>query len=81
MAAQRDGTVVWFNDAKGFGEIEDKQGKRYFAHYEQISLKGNHKTLSPGQRVTFELVKSQRFPHLPLVEGLADNIKPCAKKL
>ena len=49
------GTVKWFNDAKGFGFIQqDGGGEDIFAHFSAIQMEG-FKTLKEGQRVNFEL--------------------------
>ncbi len=48
-----NGTVKWFNDAKGFGFITPEDGgKDLFAHFSEIQA-GGFKTLSEGQRVQF----------------------------
>lgn len=50
------GTVKWFNDAKGFGFITPENGgDDLFAHFSAIQSKG-FKTLTEGQRVTFDVV-------------------------
>jgi len=50
------GTVKWFNDAKGFGFITpDDKSEDLFAHFSAIQGSG-FKTLSEGERVTFEVV-------------------------
>lgn len=48
----QDGTVKWFNDAKGFGFIES-QGKDYFVHFKSIQRSG-FKSLKEGDRVSFD---------------------------
>lgn len=49
------GTVKWFNNVKGFGFIEPKNGSGdIFVHYSEIQCDG-YKTLSRGQSVEFEL--------------------------
>lgn len=48
------GTVVWFNDSKGYGWIEDQKGEKYFAHYHEISSSKKLKTLKSGQTVQFK---------------------------
>lgn len=60
MAQQ--GTVKWFNDAKGFGFIEaaDVNGD-IFVHYSAISGDG-FKTLSEGEPVEFELTTGPKGP-------------------
>ena len=50
-----DGTVKWFNDAKGFGFITPDDGSEdLFAHFSSITGDG-YKSLKEGQRVTFEV--------------------------
>ena len=52
MAEQ--GIVKWFNDAKGYGFIEQDSGEDVFVHFSAISMDG-FKTLAEGQEVEFEL--------------------------
>jgi len=49
------GTVKWFNEAKGFGFIEQEDGKDVFVHYSAIQGSG-FKTLNEGDKVEFEVV-------------------------
>jgi CspA family cold shock protein len=47
------GTVKWFNDAKGFGFITPADGsKDLFAHFSEIQA-GGFKSLAEGQRVQY----------------------------
>ena len=55
------GTVKWFNDAKGFGFIEQDGGKDIFVHHSAIQAEG-FKSLSEGQRVRFEIIDGQKGP-------------------
>ena len=55
------GTVKWFNDAKGFGFIEQESGPDVFAHFSAIQGDG-FKTLKEGQRVQFEITEGQKGP-------------------
>jgi CspA family cold shock protein len=49
------GTVKWFNDAKGFGFITpDEGGEDLFAHFSAIQSNG-FKSLKENQRVSFEV--------------------------
>ena len=55
-----NGTVKWFNDAKGFGFIEPEGGgDDIFAHFSAIAMDG-FKTLKQGARVTFEIVQGPK---------------------
>jgi CspA family cold shock protein len=54
------GTVKWFNDAKGFGFIEQEEGgEDVFVHYSSIMIEG-YKSLKEGQPVEFELAKADK---------------------
>ncbi len=50
-----EGTVKWFNDAKGFGFIEQDSGPDVFVHHSAIQADG-FKSLQEGSRVTFDVV-------------------------
>ncbi|HEB49928.1 MAG TPA: cold-shock protein [Desulfobulbus sp.] len=56
-----EGTVKWFNDAKGFGFIEQDGGKDVFVHHTAIQAQG-FKSLQEGQRVTFDVVEGAKGP-------------------
>jgi CspA family cold shock protein len=53
------GTVKWFNDAKGFGFISRQNGEDVFAHYSAIASSG-FKSLQEGQAVQFNVVKGPK---------------------
>lgn len=55
------GTVKWFNESKGFGFIEQEEGKDVFVHYSAITGSG-FKTLSEGDKVQFEIVDGPKGP-------------------
>lgn len=54
-----NGRVKWFSDKKGFGFIENEEGKDVFVHHSDILGEG-FKTLSEGQSVTFDVVQSDK---------------------
>jgi len=56
-----DGVVKWFNEKKGFGFIEVDNENDVFVHYSAIVMPG-FKTLSEGERVTFEIEDTDRGP-------------------
>ena len=56
-----EGTVKWFNDAKGFGFIEQDGGSDVFVHHTAIKADG-FKSLQEGARVSFEVVEGPKGP-------------------
>jgi CspA family cold shock protein len=56
-----EGIVKWFNDRKGFGFIEREDGEDVFVHHSGISGSG-FKTLSEGDRVTFDIEQGTKGP-------------------
>jgi cold shock protein len=54
-----NGTVKWFNDAKGFGFLQQESGEDVFCHFSAITGDG-FKTLAEGDTVKFEVVKGPK---------------------
>jgi CspA family cold shock protein len=55
------GTVKWFSDQKGYGFIEQDNGEDIFVHHSEIQGTG-FKTLSEGDRVTFDIGAGKKGP-------------------
>lgn len=53
------GKVKWFNAEKGYGFITSDEGKDIFVHYSAIQTDG-FRSLEEGQKVSFEIVESDR---------------------
>jgi CspA family cold shock protein len=56
-----NGTVKWFNDKKGYGFINEEEGRDIFVHFSAIDMPG-FKTLSEGDMVMFDVEESDRGP-------------------
>ena len=69
MSNTTTGTVKWFNEAKGFGFIEQESGPDVFAHYSAIASTG-FKTLTEGQRVEFTVTQGQKGPQAENIVAL-----------
>jgi CspA family cold shock protein len=63
-----EGKVKWFDPKKGYGFIERDEGDDVFVHFSSIEGEG-FKSLSEGQKVTFDIVESDKGPQ-------ASNVKP-----
>ena len=62
------GKVKFFNEAKGFGFIEQENGADVFVHFSAIQADG-FKTLAEGQQVSFTVAQSPKGPQ-------AENVVP-----
>ena len=56
-----EGIVKWFSEQKGYGFIEQDDGQDVFVHYSSIMGQG-FKTLTDGQRVSFDVEENDRGP-------------------
>ncbi|RLQ21597.1 cold-shock protein [Seongchinamella sediminis] len=60
MSDRVNGTVKWFNNAKGFGFITREEGDAdVFVHFRSIQGDG-YRTLNEGQQVEFNLVEGPK---------------------
>ena len=53
------GSVKWFNDAKGYGFISQENGEDVFVHFSAIQAQG-FKSLVEGERVEFEVTRGPK---------------------
>jgi CspA family cold shock protein len=53
------GTVKWFNDAKGYGFITQDGGEDVFVHHTAIQAEG-FRSLSEGDRVEFDVARGPK---------------------
>ena len=67
VGALPEGTVKWFNDKKGYGFIVREDGNDIFVHYSSIEMPG-FKTLTEGDKVSFEVEESDRGPQAKSVK-------------
>jgi len=56
---KEQGTVKWFNDAKGYGFIQRASGDDVFVHHSAIQAEG-FKSLSEGESVEFLVTKGRK---------------------
>ncbi len=54
-----NGTVKWFNEAKGFGFITQDEGEDVFVHFSTIQGDG-FKTLAEGDKVAFDVTRGPK---------------------
>ena len=51
--------VKWFNDAKGYGFLDNGDREDIFVHYSAINSNG-YKTLNENQLVEFDLIETDK---------------------
>jgi CspA family cold shock protein len=59
VEAMANGTVKWFNDAKGYGFISQEGGEDVFVHHTAIQMEG-FRTLKEGERVEFDVTQGPK---------------------
>ena len=60
--AQFTGTVVWFNNAKGFGFLVSEGAADVFCHFSAIQTDG-YKSLKEGASVNFDVEQGGKESH------------------
>jgi CspA family cold shock protein len=63
------GTVKWFNDAKGYGFISRQSGEDVFVHFSAIQSDG-FRSLKEGQAVQFTVEKGPKGLQATNVQAL-----------
>ncbi|MGH9791657.1 MAG: cold-shock protein [Candidatus Acidiferrales bacterium] len=66
---REQGTVKWFNAAKGYGFIQRSTGEDVFVHFSAIQSEG-YRSLNEGQSVEFEVRKGPKGLQAENVTGL-----------
>jgi len=66
MLGKMTGKVKWFNNAKGYGFIQNDDGHDVFVHYSVIKSEG-YKSLKQGQDVIFEMESGPKGAHATVV--------------
>ena len=66
---REQGSVKWFNAAKGFGFLTLDDGREIFVHFRSIRGEGR-RSLRDGQRVAFVVADTEKGPQAEDVEPL-----------
>ncbi|PSU99505.1 cold-shock protein [Photobacterium leiognathi subsp. mandapamensis] len=70
MSNKTLGLVKWFNEEKGFGFLtQNNGGADVFVHFRAIASEG-FKTLTEGQKVSFDVEQGQKGLQAANVVGL-----------
>ncbi len=65
-----EGTVKWFNDAKGYGFITPADGsKDVFVHHQAIQAEG-FRSLKEGDRVRYDVTQGPKGPQAANVQKI-----------
>lgn len=71
--SQFQGTVRWFNNAKGYGFLgRNDGGKDVFTHFSSIQSDG-YKSLKEGQAVSFDIIEGDKGPQADQVNVLKEE--------
>lgn len=71
--SQFQGTVRWFNNAKGYGFLgRNDGGKDVFTHFSSIQSDG-YKSLKEGQAVSFEIIEGEKGLQADQVKVLKED--------
>ncbi len=57
--AREQGTVKWFNNAKGYGFIQRSSGEDVFVHHSAIQADG-YRSLAEGESVEFDVTQGRK---------------------
>ena len=63
------GKVKWFNDAKGFGFIEQENGDDVFVHFSAIEANG-YRSLEENQKVEYSVTQGPKGPQAAQVRAV-----------
>ena len=70
MSSVKTGTVIWFQNEKGFGFIkQDEEGPDLFVHYTAIQASG-YRSLKPEQRVSYITEEGKNGPQAANVQKI-----------
>ena len=72
--AQLNGTVAWFNNAKGYGFLSYSGGPDVFVHFSAIQREG-YKSLKEGEAVQFDIVQGDKGPQADQVAPLDQSVQ------
>ena len=68
------GKVKWFNNAKGYGFVnEEGKTEDLFAHYSAIIMEG-YKTLKAGQAVSFDIIQGPKGLHAVNIDAVKTEV-------
>ena len=69
------GKVIWFNEFKGYGFVEDNKGNKYLAQSSSFKSANSGNSLREGQEVKFTPAKDAETPLSTGISGIAKQIE------